>query len=425
LGAEAANLALTHQLGRFLMAWQQPWRLGLLCADESMAQATRLKAERYWHFRNGSIPCRFYLFRSKEVPASFDENSATATASDPSPRDGGEGLPSAGLPSAGLPSAGLPSAGLSPSLQAFLNRVEKNWRSRRKWARRQQLEAYRIYDADLPDFNLVLDLYGGHLVVAEYQAPKEIPEEKAQRRLHDALLHLPPLLEIPPSQVWLKKRRRQLPGDQYRKAAEGGRRVAVREGAGQFWVNLSDYLDTGLFLDSRKVRTHLAARARGAHLLNLFCYTGTATVQAALAGLTGSTNVDLSGTYLDWAAANFQLNGLDKHRHRLVRSDVFTWLEEDRERYELIYLDPPTFSNSKGLSFDFDLQRDHRQLLQSCLKRLLPGGCLIFVHHFLGFQMEWSAPEGYSLQDRSRQMTPEDFARRSPSRVWLIEASPA
>ncbi|MCB1838533.1 MAG: class I SAM-dependent methyltransferase, partial [Alcanivoracaceae bacterium] len=216
--------------------------------------------------------------------------------------------------------------------------------------------------------------YEQWLHVQEYAPPASIDPAKARERLEQVLTVLPALLELPPEQVFLKVRQRQRGTNQYQKRAEQGRFHEVHEGAACFWVNFTDYLDTGLFLDHRITRQRLGELAAGRHFLNLFGYTGTATVYAALGGAASTTTVDLSATYLDWARRNLELNGIRSPHHTLIRADCRQWLDQARECYDLIFLDPPTFSNSKRLPESFDVQRDHVGLLRQTLRLLAPDG---------------------------------------------------
>ncbi|MCB1050696.1 MAG: bifunctional 23S rRNA (guanine(2069)-N(7))-methyltransferase RlmK/23S rRNA (guanine(2445)-N(2))-methyltransferase RlmL [Acidobacteria bacterium] len=390
MGEKPENLALYAQLGRGLAGWSGGWRMGLLTEDAGLAQATRLRAARKWKVMNGPLECQFFLFESKP-----DSNETAATP------------------------AATHTAEKNLALEAFCNRLRKNEKVRRKWAQKHQLEAYRIYDADLPDYNVAIDRYGPYVVVAEYQAPAEMDAAKTQRRLNDVLLHAPDLLAVEASQVVLKTRKRQRGRDQYERVAARNERLQVQEGSARFWVNLWDFLDTGLFLDSRGARQWLAERASGRALLNLFCYTGTATVVPALAGLARSVSVDLSRTYLDWAQDNFTLNGLNRN-HVLLRDDVLQYLDAETEKFDLIYLDPPTFSNSKSMSDTLDIQRDHPNLIDLCLKRLKPGGSLLFLTNFTKFKWAWPEREPYRVEELTQKLVPEDFKRQPKSCAFAI-----
>ena len=271
--------------------------------------------------------------------------------------------------------------------------------------RRQNVTCFRVYDADLPDYAFAIDLYeeanardtettGGrrarrlHAHVQEYAAPPEIDPAKAQARLRAALRVIPEVLQLEPRNVHLKVRRRQRGAAQYERQSTAGRFFEVHEGELRFFVNLTDFLDTGLFLDGRLTRALLRDTARGAHVLNLFSYTGAATVAAGKGGAASTTSVDLSRTYLDWARRNLELNKLKPSRNRLVQADALEWIGRPHDgspdaprEYDLVYLDPPTFSNSKRMGrATFDAARDHADLIRVVARRLLrPGGTLLFA----------------------------------------------
>jgi 23S rRNA (guanine2445-N2)-methyltransferase / 23S rRNA (guanine2069-N7)-methyltransferase len=297
----------------------------------------------------------------------------------------------------------------------FANRLRKRARHFDKWAARRDVHCYRVYDADLPDYAVAIDRYEGWVQVQEYAPPKEIYADAAGRRLAEVMAAVPAILEVAPEQVILKVRRRQRGDSQYERESEDGVRVQVREGGHRFWVNLSDYLDTGLFLDHRDTRAAIERLAAGKRFLNLFAYTATATVYAAAGGAVASTSVDLSNTYLGWAARNFELNEVDRSRHRLVRADCLEWLAGAEESWDLIYLDPPTFSNSKRMARELDVQRDHVELLAATLARLAPGGVLLFSTNRRRFDLDEAglraAVPTVQIEDWTQKTMPQDFER--------------
>ena len=243
----------------------------------------------------------------------------------------------------------------------------------------------------------------------------------ARQRLEQVLAALPAVLELPPENVFLKTRQRQKGASQYQKFAAQGRFHEVREGPARFWVNFTDYLDTGLFLDHRLTRRLIGELAAGQRFLNLFGYTGTASVWAALGGATRTTTVDLSATYLDWARRNFGLNGLHGPKHALVRADCRQWLAQARDSYDLIFLDPPTFSNSKRMDGILDLQRDHVALLRQTARLLTPDGVLLFSTNQRNFRLDRAGLPELAFEDWSRRTLPPDFARDPKiHRCWRI-----
>ncbi|TVS18158.1 MAG: bifunctional 23S rRNA (guanine(2069)-N(7))-methyltransferase RlmK/23S rRNA (guanine(2445)-N(2))-methyltransferase RlmL [Gammaproteobacteria bacterium] len=312
----------------------------------------------------------------------------------------------------------------------FANRVKKNAQHLARFARRVRTTAYRLYDRDLPEYALVVDRYGDALCVQEMAAPATVDPVLAERRREAALMLLPNAAGIDPAAVHFRVRRRQTPATQYNRQQSVGTaptRAVVEEDGAHFAVNLSDYLDTGLYLDSRGVRRRIAALSRehpGTRFLNLYAYTGTATVHAALAGAAATISVDLSRTYLDWAGDNFSRNRLDDRHHRRVRADVLEWLEgpgREEVPFDLILLDPPTFSNSARTRNDLDLQRDHARLLDAALTLLAPAGRLLFLNHARKFRLTWTPPEGVRMEDITRATLDEDCARGRPAhRCWQL-----
>jgi len=248
--------------------------------------------------------------------------------------------------------------------------------------------------------------------VQEYEAPDTIDPDKARQRLQHALGVIPLVLEIPREQMFFKVRRRQKGGGQYEKLDEAGAFHEVREGPCRFLVNFTDYLDTGLFLDHRATRAMLGELAQGKRFLNLFGYTGTATVHAGLGGAASTTTVDMSYTYLDWAQRNFELNGMRGKNHELVQADVLVWLKQNHaRRYGLIFLDPPTFSRSKRMDDTFDVQRDHVALIADAAALLEPDGILVFSTNLRRFKIDREALSPLTVEDITRKTIPQDFER--------------
>ena len=282
------------------------------------------------------------------------------------------------------------------------------------------MSCYRLYEADLPEYNAVIDVYGEHVVVAEFEAPAHVDADKAAARRVEIAAAAAATVGVPSANVHLKTRRRQRGRAQYEREEEAGVSIVVEEGGHRFRVAF-DHLDTGLFLDHRLTRQLIGERSKGVRFLNLFAYTGTATVYAARAGATATTTVDLSRTYLQWAQENFDLNGIKGSQHRLVRADVLEFVEEDRGTYDLIFLDPPTFSNSKAMKETFDVQRDHAALIQALAPRLAEGGTLVFSTNQRRFRLDDALGKRFEIQDITARTTPPDFARRCPHAAWLMQ----
>lgn len=304
--------------------------------------------------------------------------------------------------------------------EMFANRVAKNFRHAAKWARKQGIECFRVYDRDIPEIPLALDVYGDHAHLQEYSPPPlNLPGQRAWiAAMHQAAAAA---LGIPVQRVVLKQRHGQRPDAQYRRVGGSGGDFVIREGGHVFIVNLTEYLDTGLFPDHRQTRALVGARAPGKRFLNLFCYTASFSVYAAAARF--SVSVDLSKTYLDWARRNFELNRMDPARHRLVQADARRFLEDEAasgRRYDLIVLDPPSFSNSKRMQGVLDLQRDHVELIRGCIALLDPGGELFFSTNLRSFRLDQAALAGLNLHDISSQTVPPDFRNKKIHRCWRI-----
>jgi 23S rRNA (guanine2445-N2)-methyltransferase / 23S rRNA (guanine2069-N7)-methyltransferase len=304
------------------------------------------------------------------------------------------------------------------------NRLAKNLRKLRKWIDTERVECLRLYDADMPEYNFALDWYNGDIHLQEYAPPKTVDPDKARARLDAAAKTVSAVFGVPPRHVHVKSRERQKGSRQYQKLDDRQHFVEVVEGAARFQVNFRDYLDTGLFLDHRPTRLRLESLARGKRFLNLFCYTGAATVHAGVGGCRSSVSVDSSRTYLAWAARNLALNGLSEGQHRLVQADCRRWLRDTREQFDLIFMDPPTFSNAKARE-DFDIQRDHVDLIDAAMRRLERDGLLIFSNNFKRFQLDDEALSLYAVTDITVASLPPDFDPKAPiHRCWEIRHLP-
>jgi 23S rRNA (cytosine1962-C5)-methyltransferase len=310
--------------------------------------------------------------------------------------------------------------------EMFANRIEKNRKHLGKWAKKAGIECFRIYDRDIPELPFALDLYGDRAHLQEYSRPAF--DVREQRRWVAAMHQAAAVgLGIAPADVVLKQRHGQSPDNQYGKLASGTRDFVVHEGGHRFIVNLTDHLDTGLFLDHRDTRALVGQLAPGRHVLNLFCYTGSFSVYAAKAGASATTSVDLSKTYLDWAARNFTLNGVDLNRNRLVQTDAMRFLALGRasvERYDLIVLDPPSFSNSKRMQGVLDVQRDHVALIRDCVGLLARGGELLFSTNLRNFRLDAAALQDIAMEEISERTVPPDFRNRRIHKCWRIAVKP-
>lgn len=331
---------------------------------------------------------------------------------------------------------------LSDHPDQFAHRLRKNAKERRKWAQKQQVSAFRLYDADLPDYAVAIDLYLAceevktpkkdrsfsvpFLVISEYQAPKQVDVHKAYRRFEDTVRIAQALLEVPRDQVFTRVRKQDRGGGQYAFTKKAPKRVLTTESGLTFELDLESYLDVGLFLDHRITRRLIALSARDKDVLNLFAYTGSASVYAAAGGAKSVTTVDLSQTYLDWARRNMAYNGFSGSAYRFIKSDVREWIRAEKDprrsknghirRYDLIFIDPPTFSNSKAMGKrTWDIQRDHFYLLRDASKLLRAGGMIIFSGNLRSFKLDEKVCTdlGFEVRDITAKTIPEDFVRNT------------
>ncbi len=417
LGDEASLLYLYQNLGERLRQACMNWEAAVFTGAPDLGKRMGIRSHKQYAFWNGALPCKLLLI--KVLPEQF----VTGERRTPEQRQVEREQLASGEERA--EPVVQEQARLSEGGQMFANRLQKNLKQLGKWARREGVDCYRLYDADMPEYAVAIDLYGDWVHVQEYAAPRSIDPEKAQSRLFDALAAIPQALGIDKSKVVVKRRERQSGSKQYTRQAAQGQFMEVNEGGVKLLVNLTDYLDTGLFLDHRPLRLRIQREAAGKRFLNLFCYTATATVHAAKGGARTTTSVDLSKTYLDWARRNLSLNGYSD-KNRLEQGDVMAWLEADRGEYDLIFIDPPTFSNSKRMEGVFDIQRDHVQLLDLAMTRLAPGGVLYFSNNFRKFILDEGLAARYVVEEISDKTLDPDFARNPKiHRAWRLSAQTA
>jgi 23S rRNA (guanine2445-N2)-methyltransferase / 23S rRNA (guanine2069-N7)-methyltransferase len=391
IGDEERLQALYATLGQKLREQFQGWRATVLTGNPPLAKAIGIYSKRSHTLFNGRIECR--LLRFEIQPEDFQQ------------------------PRAPAPDAAEVRA--RPGAQMFANRLRKNFKSSLDWAQREAIDCFRIYDADMPEYAFAIDQYGDGagnrwVVVQEYAPPRTVDVKAARQRRDEALAVIPHELDIPSDRLFVRERRQQKQGTQYEKLAREREFEVVREQPYRFFVNFTDYLDTGLFLDHRPTRRLIAELAQGKRFLNLFAYTGTATVYAAGAGASASTTVDMSRTYLDWAKRNLALNELADPAHGFVQANCLTWLEEQRasaRRWDLMFIDPPTHSRSKRMTEDFDVQRDHAKLLNLARELLTPRGTIVFSNNYTRFKLDAAALAAFEIEDISRNTVPEDFSR--------------
>jgi len=399
------------ELGQLLKQKFMGWKASVLSPDKDFGHSLGIRAKKIYKFNNASIACELLNFelesknfieqkRDDLIDANFKEK-------------------------------------LTDAAVQLCNRIEKNRSKLKKHLNKNNISCYRIYDADLPEYNAAIDVYEDQLHIQEYKAPKSIDQKTALRRIKEIERVAAGVFQLPLKSVHVKQRRQQKGDWQYqsnksqsnRSGGEEKKREieyqTVHEGGRKFLVNLADYLDTGLFLDHRKTRQLIADLSQNKNLLNLFCYTASVSVYAATAGAKSTTNVDLSNTYLKWAQDNFEKNNISLDNQHFVRWDILEWLDEAihlPQRYDVIFLDPPTFSNSKKMEEHFDIQKDHCSLIEKCLELLTEGGTLIFSNNFAQFKMEYEQSEKYTVKEITRQTTSQDFARRNLHRCWEIKS---
>lgn len=313
------------------------------------------------------------------------------------------------------------------------NRLVKNKKKLSKWLARQNVSCYRIYDADMPEFSLAIDIYCDEadetwLHVQEYKAPKSVDEKASMERLREALAILPETLSVSPANIVLKRREIQKGNAQYDKNASTAQFIKVRENEATLLVNLTDYLDTGLFLDHRPMRRWVKDNVKGKRFLNLFCYTGAVTVSAAMGGAAETRSVDMSRTYLNWAKENLRANNIDLSKHAFIQQDCLEWLSvgtsfsKDEPGFDMIFLDPPSFSNSKKMQDVLDIQRDHVMLIDAAMRRLNPKGQMVFSCNLRKFKLDPQLGERYRLTDIRSFSLDKDFERNQRiHQCWIIE----
>lgn len=384
LESEPALIALHSLLGRAMKSQFGGWKLSLFSASPELLSCLQLRADRQFKAKNGPLDCVQKNYQLAE----------TVSGAEP-----------------------------AQIAEDYANRLRKNLKKLDKWAKQEGIECYRLYDADLPDYNVAVDRYADWVVIQEYSPPKTIDPTKARQRLFDVIAATISVLGLAPNKLVLKTRERQKGKNQYQKMAEKGEFMEVREYNARLWVNLTDYLDTGLFLDHRIARRMLGQMSKGKDFLNLFSYTGSASVHAGLGGARSTTTVDMSRTYLEWAERNLRLNGLSGRAHRLIQADCLSWLREADEQFDLIFIDPPTFSNSKRMEDEFDVQRDHLRLMKDLKRMLRRDGTIMFSNNKRGFRMdhEGMAALGLKAQEITQKTQSQDFARnRLIHNCWLI-----
>lgn len=389
LGTEPGLIALYTEFGNQLKTQFGGCQASIFSSSDDLLSCLRMRAEKQFKLNNGALQChqKNYSISQRSEDELVGNKDAQVVAPD------------------------------------FSNRLKKNIGKIGKWAKKEGLDCYRIYDADLPDYNVAVDVYQDYLVIQEYAAPKSIPEETAKRRLTDVIRASIKVTGVDTNNVVLKVREKKKGSSQYNKLAAKSSKLHVNEYGAQLIVNLYDYLDTGLFLDHKITRRKLGEMASNKDFLNLFAYTGSATVHAALGSAKSTTTVDMSNTYLEWAKENMKLNGQVGRQHQYIQADCLQWLEKANGSYDLIFIDPPTFSNSKRMEQSFDVQRDHVTLMTNLKRLLREEGTIVFSNNKRHFKMDLKALEelGLKAENISDKTLPLDFARNKHiHNCWVI-----
>ncbi len=400
LGDLEQLIPLYRQLGTSLREEFVGWKAGVFTGNPDAAKNMGLRSNKKYKLYNGSIEAELLLFDVNEtqfVNAPAPEHILTRP-SDPYK--------------------------VTEGAKMLINRLAKNKKQLGKWLNKNEIECYRVYDADMPEYSAAVDIYGDHVHIQEYQAPKSVDEEKVKQRFNDIVAAVKQELQGDESKISIKQRRRNKGKQQYERLNERADRrelMIVEESGARFEINLWDYLDTGLFLDHRPVRLKIRELSRGKKFLNLFCYTATASVHAAIGGAKETVSVDLSNTYINWSKRNFELNRLVSKNHRFEQADCVQWLNECRDGFDLILLDPPSFSNSKKTETVLDIQRDHVSMINRCMDLLLPGGLLIFSNNLRSFKLDESSLSNFDIENYTKKSLDPDFARNQKiHNCWLI-----
>lgn len=357
------------------------WDFALLSNSKELFSETRLRASKSYRVMNGPIECELKLY-------SINAKASDETDSQPKNK------------------------ALSAGAEMVANRLRKNLRKLKSLRTNGETDCFRVYDADLPEYSAAIDVYGKYVHVQEYKAPSSVDKQRASQRFKELCSAVRFVFELQYDELFTKVRQRNRGADQYEKhAASNTSFIEVKEGKAKFLVDLQSYLDTGLFLDHRLLRGRIFNEAKGKRFLNLFSYTSTASVHAVLGGAIASTSVDMSNTYVEWSQKNFELNKIRSKQHEIVRDDVLVWLKKCRVGYDLIMLDPPSFSNSKKMSESFDVQRDHLDIVLRCMEILDPQGTLYFSNNLKSFELNEELSKRFRVTDITQETIDVDFQR--------------
>ncbi len=458
----AGNAATTfyRDINKTLRATFNQWRIGILTPADAPSHLLRLsssdggktskQSSNALAFSNGGIECRFMY----GLVSGGSTGTAASAWGDTAGDNKGEktGPDNRRNPWGNAVSDSSPVAAEKPASSEssmFRNRLAKNRKKLGSWLKNNEIRAYRVYDADMPEYAVAIDIYEielrdqpgklqTHAVVQEYRAPKSVDASKARERLQQVMADTVAEFDLQAQHLHLKIRERQKGSSQYEKDHDTQEFFRVSEYGCRLLVNFDDYLDTGLFPDSRKIRHFIQQQSAGKRFLNLFSYTGSASMHAIRGGASLTTSVDSSKTYLNWADKNLRLNtadsdsasGIDVNckpgknagKHEMVRGDVMTWLKSATQEYDLILLDPPTFSNSRDLETDWDVQKNHADCIELCMQRLSRNGLLIFVTNYKRFRLETDNFKQFNIENRSKWSIDRDFTRNQKiHQCWFLQ----
>lgn len=392
LGEKKELTYLYADLGDCWKRYFGGWNAALFTGNLDLAKHIGLRSHKSNTFFNGPIKCKLFQYDIRGVKQAYDDSVQKAKDDE--------------------------------SRSMFVNRLRKNYKHLKKWAARSHITCYRVYDADLPEFSAAIDIYNDWVHIQEYQAPASVDIRKARLRLKQIIDSVPEVIDVEKTKLVVKTRQKQKGQDQYEKQSNKKYEFIVEENNLKILVNLHDYLDTGLFLDHRNIREKIGGWSKGKDFLNLFAYTGSVSVYAAMGGAKSVTTVDMSNTYLDWAKQNFKINNLNNNNYSFIKTDCVKWLKEaktSKNHYDLIFLDPPTFSNSKSMDNVFDVQKDHVDLIHAAMKLLREDGMLIFSNNFRKFKLDKQLQKEYAIEDITQQSIPEDFKRNQKiHHCWII-----
>jgi 23S rRNA (guanine2445-N2)-methyltransferase / 23S rRNA (guanine2069-N7)-methyltransferase len=392
---------IAHLYAAFGLALKQQfcgWTLVFFTQDSSPVNQLRLAKKKTYKLKNGPLNCLVYIYdlTPRQCEINDQQNSLAEVKYNFAESD------------------------------SFANRLKKNDKKYRSLAKREKVNCYRIYDADIPEYNVAIDRYDDKVVVYEYAAPKTVDENVAKQRLADVMIATPKVLNVDAKDIALKVREKKKGSKQYEQIDKVNQTMIIQEYGVNFQVNLHDYLDTGVFLDHRLTRKKIAELSPGKSVLNLFAYTGTASVHAALGGATQVTTIDMSKTYLDWAKVNFELNGLKGSQYEFIQADCLTWIGAGEDKFDVIFIDPPTFSNSKRMENTFDVLRDHADLLIGLKNRLNEGGTIVFSNNHRRFKIDEAGLNAadFSIENITAQTIPFDFERNQKiHNCWLLKVN--